>query len=1250
MAQHARNRPVTTIARTEGAPLFEDQVREYRQNQRRRYNTQREIQRVARRITGGVYNNSLEQQLDPQTQLRLSMQERASIVPAEVLYHSRRDDVHHRIYVHRSEEAMLVTSNQIDRAFIQPESFTQLQRSGMRFLHMGIIQVRIQILHRQEEGTLALIVFRDNRWQGDQAIFATMEIDLTHGSQLVYVIPDTMLTISDFYRNIQVSILTRGYENWRNGEANLLVTRGLVGRLSNTPNVGFAYEVQNVVDYLASHGVRALPGRSYNTRDVLGHNWIIRQSTVNIPMQPTEVNTRNMLDGSVSLQFDNYQAAASSAPPRFNSKDEEVQSDEEEIQGHIIVVLVEERRPEELLVKRISSLAQLPVRRTSGAAGYDISITHAQDIPAHDRSLLSTGICIQIPQNTYARIAPRSSAALRGIIIMGGVIDSDYRGEVKIMAFNMTNDDIFLNKQECIAQLIIEHIATPNVREVEELHTTPRGISGFGSTTIRPGCSHTKADPACTGCHYYCSDEDYAADYDEYVAARPTPEQTVAQKQKGKEIMAIKHLPDEQLLAMQKKARQYAIEQHKFYEEENGLILSPTKMKIGSPTIEFLGATIGHSNIKLQTHIISKIADFSNQELQTTKGLRSWLGILNYARSYIPNLGKILGPLYSKTSPNGEKKMNAQDWALVEKVKVMVKTLPDLAIPPAHCFVIIESDGCMEGWGGASYSSPPTPCGPYPLLDQYQELAEGIGASTNTPYEKDKRQHMEDIESTAARNLLNSLWKLKLILNAKEKDFARRCQVKRGLYLYFQDALPEVMQTKGALLDTFIRVQGIVQKIKETPPLSKLFEKKTFSAKPFWYLPPSGHLSRAPPQRRPSPYFRRWKNMTSSGVGRRRETKKRQAEQKLARGPCTIQKAISAPTANPNARPSRRRFRWNTMQKRIRKAIAQGAMQIGDGVVGPSGDGSVLSRVQEVGPLIWYQSLKGVLLRLVCSVHRHNTISNQESLVGMEGSYFYCSDGEEQHNFYDYTGDSYGPTNVEVWNDPDYDEGEGVYYGANPYDDSSRQPCWGWTSEASTTFDEGQSQPVYSCQNASSYGSGGTSPKPIPRKGVPRPTGKRTMTPAQRLAAHQVILVLVPLTKLTHAGTPYMQHQHPHGKLRHRKSQNLHGRQPQPAPVRQPQRLQHAYTVTRLPSATTAFWSSFTSATATTAESVFQALEEHDELRRRATPGDIEEAGRAETGPRALYYSESHLDSCCKSNRSPEIKTDPEQAYKGEAK
>ncbi|KAG6468081.1 hypothetical protein ZIOFF_072649 [Zingiber officinale] len=251
-------------------PLFEDQIRSYRRNQRRLYNTQQAARRLGRQLIGGTSSRyTLEQQLEPEAQLQLSMQERASIVPAEVLYHSRRDDAHHRVYVHRSEEVILVTDNhQVDRSFIQEESFMQLQRSHMQYIHLGVLQVCVQILHRQHEGTMTLIVLRDNRWQGDQAILATMEVDLTRGSQMIYVIQEVMMTIGDFYRNIQISILTRGYEAWQNSEANLLITRGMVGRLSNTPNVGFAYEVQGVVDYLTSHGVNALPGRRFSIRNL----------------------------------------------------------------------------------------------------------------------------------------------------------------------------------------------------------------------------------------------------------------------------------------------------------------------------------------------------------------------------------------------------------------------------------------------------------------------------------------------------------------------------------------------------------------------------------------------------------------------------------------------------------------------------------------------------------------------------------------------------------------------------------------------------------------------------------------------------------------------------------------------------------------------------------------------------------------------------------------------------------------------
>ncbi|KAG6490345.1 hypothetical protein ZIOFF_051635 [Zingiber officinale] len=95
------------------------------------------------------YNQTLEQQMDPQVQLRLSMQERASIVPAEVLYHSRHDDINHRVYVHRSEEAILVTTNQVDRAFIQPESFNELQRSEICNSQFLLVDMNIGKMAKQ---------------------------------------------------------------------------------------------------------------------------------------------------------------------------------------------------------------------------------------------------------------------------------------------------------------------------------------------------------------------------------------------------------------------------------------------------------------------------------------------------------------------------------------------------------------------------------------------------------------------------------------------------------------------------------------------------------------------------------------------------------------------------------------------------------------------------------------------------------------------------------------------------------------------------------------------------------------------------------------------------------------------------------------------------------------------------------------------------------------------------------------------
>ncbi|TYH61116.1 hypothetical protein ES332_D07G027800v1 [Gossypium tomentosum] len=280
--------PVTTSRRTTGepsksTPLFEDQVRSYRNQQRRAYTTQRALRRVARRLTRRQpFQETLEQEIDPQEELRLSMQERARLVPAEVLYRSRRDGtVNHRVYSHRSEEAILCTDgNQLDRTFIQPESLEALKRSGMQFIHVGLMQVRIQTLHRHDEGTMALVVFRDTRW------------------------------------------------------TNLLITRGLVGRLSNTPNVAFAYEIGNVTDYLASQGVQAIAGRKYSSQELQRQQWVLKPPRVErLPEAPTEVSTRNLIDGSISLRFGNYSTTTTPEVPSYNTEDEEteVNPDEEQL-------------------------------------------------------------------------------------------------------------------------------------------------------------------------------------------------------------------------------------------------------------------------------------------------------------------------------------------------------------------------------------------------------------------------------------------------------------------------------------------------------------------------------------------------------------------------------------------------------------------------------------------------------------------------------------------------------------------------------------------------------------------------------------------------------------------------------------------------------------------------------------------------------------------------------------------------------
>ena len=103
-------------------------------------------------------------------------------------------------------------------------------------------------------------------------------------------------------------------------------------------------------------------------------------------------------------------------------------------------------------------------------------------IKPNEIKLIDTGISIKVPKDTYGRIAPRSSVSKKGILINAGVIDRDYRGPVKIMVHNLSNFNYFINKNDRIAQLILEQIKTPQVTLVTNLDSTIRGENGFGST------------------------------------------------------------------------------------------------------------------------------------------------------------------------------------------------------------------------------------------------------------------------------------------------------------------------------------------------------------------------------------------------------------------------------------------------------------------------------------------------------------------------------------------------------------------------------------------------------------------------------------------------------------------------------------------------------------------------------------------------------------------------------------------------
>ena len=137
-------------------------------------------------------------------------------------------------------------------------------------------------------------------------------------------------------------------------------------------------------------------------------------------------------------------------------------------------------------VAKLQHNATIPIRAKRGDAGMDLSSVDAVTVPARGRMLVDTGLAMEIPEICYARVAPRSGLAVKhGICVGAGVIDSSYRGPIKVLLFNHSDEDFKVNIGDRIAQIIFEYIdPVPNVVQVDysELTTSDRGSGGFGST------------------------------------------------------------------------------------------------------------------------------------------------------------------------------------------------------------------------------------------------------------------------------------------------------------------------------------------------------------------------------------------------------------------------------------------------------------------------------------------------------------------------------------------------------------------------------------------------------------------------------------------------------------------------------------------------------------------------------------------------------------------------------------------------
>ncbi|WP_297812703.1 dUTP diphosphatase [uncultured Helicobacter sp.] len=138
-----------------------------------------------------------------------------------------------------------------------------------------------------------------------------------------------------------------------------------------------------------------------------------------------------------------------------------------------------------LKIKKLTPNAIIPNYQSEEAAGFDLCASENLTLERGKWALIPTGLSFSFPKNYEIQIRPRSGLALKyGITILNspGTIDSDYRGEIKVIVINLGEEAFKINKGDRIAQAVFCKVKKANIKVIQELDETKRGKGGFGST------------------------------------------------------------------------------------------------------------------------------------------------------------------------------------------------------------------------------------------------------------------------------------------------------------------------------------------------------------------------------------------------------------------------------------------------------------------------------------------------------------------------------------------------------------------------------------------------------------------------------------------------------------------------------------------------------------------------------------------------------------------------------------------------